>query len=242
MILAITFYVRQPIWGVAIVGKIPEAPLPITKALFKSKYYDTLRPIIFREAAKTWEAAKWNLDFFTDQYGDTVVSVQLDETLTGEVEGPVKTTYISTTLKKYIQHIKEHGIKAGYLNQWNILSIHPELHTFLQIPAFYESKMLTITNLWLGPKGTKSKLHYDSDHNLFTQIYGRKLVTLISPDQSKKCYPINRTWYDGYSPIDILNPDLEKYPLFADVVMLQAVLEPGDCSTSLKAGGMMFVR
>lgn len=54
------------------------------------------------------------------------------------------------------------------------------------------------------------------------------MVTLISPDQSGKCYPTNRTWYDGYSPIDTLNPDLAKYPFFADVVMLQAILEPGD--------------
>ena len=80
----------------------------------------------------------------------------------------------------------------------------------------------------MGPKGTKSKLHYDSDHNLFTQIFGRKLVTLISPEQSKKCYPVHRTWYDGYSPIDVLDPDLAKYFLFSDVVMLQAILEPGD--------------
>lgn len=121
LILAIHFSFTQPVWGVPIIEKIPEATLPIAKAAFKSKYYDTLSPIIFRKAASTWKAAKWDFDFFADQYGDTAVSVQLNETLTGEAEGPVKTTYTSTTLKKYIEHVKAHGIKAGYLNQWNIL-------------------------------------------------------------------------------------------------------------------------
>ena len=114
------------------------------------------------------------------------------------------------------------------MTQFNILDIHPSLKNSLNFPAFYTYKHLKLINIWIGPKGTKSKLHYDSDHNLFVQIHGKKIVTLISPEQSKNCYPVNITWYDAYSPIDVLNPNLTQYPLFADVKMLRYELDPGD--------------
>ena len=80
----------------------------------------------------------------------------------------------------------------------------------------------------MGPKGTKSKLHYDSDHNLFVQIYGYKKIRLISPVYSKNCYPINKSWYDAYSPIDVENPDLERCPDFDSVEILETIVGPGD--------------
>ncbi|HLP35080.1 MAG TPA: cupin-like domain-containing protein [Amoebophilaceae bacterium] len=210
-----------------VVQEIPIASLPKSKTEFRDTYYKR-RPVIFKGLAQSWEASEWDLGFFEKAYGTNMVSIQIKEELTGSLQGPVRTVCIHQSLKEYIQAIQQNGIQAGYLNQCNLLQVYPVLQRSLHFPAFYSSKLLTITNLWIGPQGTKSKLHYDSDHNLFAQLYGKKLVTLINPDQSEKCYPINRTWYDGYSNIDVLNPDLETYPLFNDVVLFQTVLKPGD--------------
>lgn len=140
----------------------------------------------------------------------------------------MQNVYEDEILSGYIDAINQKGILAGYLHQFSILDLHPELREQINFPAFYTSKYLTNTNIWIGPKGTKSKLHYDSDHNLCVQIYGRKIVTLISPEDSDNCYTVNETWYDAFSPIDVMSVDYKKHPKFKNVKMYQVVLSPGD--------------
>jgi Cupin-like domain len=36
-------------------------------------------------------------------------------------------------------------------------------------------------SLWLGPKGTHTKLHHDATNNFFCQVLGKKRITLIPP-------------------------------------------------------------
>lgn len=36
-------------------------------------------------------------------------------------------------------------------------------------------------SLWLGPKGTHTKLHHDATNNFFCQVLGKKRISLISP-------------------------------------------------------------
>lgn len=210
-----------------VISSIEVNYLPKSKREFDKKYLNNSQPVLFKGAALSWESSRWDLDFFAANFPEVTVSAQIKETLTDQY-GPVETTYSEKKLKDYISDIKEKGIDAGYLTQFNILDIHPNLKNSLHFPDFYTYKHLKLTNIWIGPKGTKSKLHYDSDHNLFVQIYGKKIVTLISPAQSKNCYPTNITWYDAYSPVDVFDPDLTKYPLFKNVTMLRYELQPGD--------------
>jgi lysine-specific demethylase 8 len=210
------------------VTKIESQYLPESKAEFIEKYLNKSQPVLFKGIAKTWKSSDWDLDFFAQKFYDVDVLIQTDENLSESGYGSVDTEYSQKTLKQYIDDIYKNGIKAGYLSQFDILDVHPGLQNALNFPRYYDSKYLERINLWIGPKGTQSKLHYDSDQNLFVQIYGKKIVTLISPDQSKKCYPVNITWYGGYSPIDVFEPDFTKYPLFANVKMSRYELEAGD--------------
>ncbi|WP_419241183.1 cupin-like domain-containing protein [Cardinium endosymbiont of Nabis limbatus] len=169
-------FVIQPILAAPVIKEINQASLPKSEVEFEVQYYNCLNPVVFKRATKSWGTVKWDFRFFKSKYGDVPVSVQLSEILTGELQGPVKTVYINSTLKNYIDDVEKNGLKAGYLSQFDILNIHLELNDSLELPKFFKSKFLSITNLWIGPKGTNSKLHYDSDHNLFMQIHGKKLV------------------------------------------------------------------
>jgi hypothetical protein len=46
---------------------------------------------------------------------------------------------------------------------------------------------------------------------------------------------VNRTWFDAYSPIDPLAPDLNRFPLFVGVPILEVTLEREKSSTNLSA-------
>lgn len=209
-------------------SSIPVLEGIVSKGEFEKKYKKTFQPVVFKGAARDWDSSSWSLEFFKENFSEVPVEIQVRETLSDNKYGAVESEYEQKTLAEYIQDIDSRGIEAGYLSQFNILDIHPELQEGLKYPKFYASEYLKLINIWIGPKGTKSKLHYDSDHNLFVQIFGKKKITLIAPAYSEQCYAVNITWYDGYSPIDVENPDYVKYPEFERVPLLQYELEPGD--------------
>jgi ribosomal protein L16 Arg81 hydroxylase len=80
------------------------------------------------------------------------------------------------------------------------------------------------SSFWFGPAGTVTPLHHDTLMLFHTQVVGRKRWRFISPLQTPKLYNFNGV----FSPIDVDKPDLARFPLFADVTMLEVVVEAGE--------------
>lgn len=86
--------------------------------------------------------------------------------------------------------------------------------------------------IWVGNR-TVTRAHYDLSANIACVVAGRRRAYLFPPDQLPNLYPgpFDRT-IGGVpvSMVDILNPDLERYPRFAAAraVMRTAELEAGD--------------
>jgi ribosomal protein L16 Arg81 hydroxylase len=59
---------------------------------------------------------------------------------------------------------------------------------------------------------------------MHTQIHGRKRWRFISPLETPRLY----NTHGVFSPIDVDQPDLVRYPAFREVKMLEVVAEPGD--------------
>jgi ribosomal protein L16 Arg81 hydroxylase len=78
--------------------------------------------------------------------------------------------------------------------------------------------------LWFGPRGTVTPLHHDAMNVLFNQVVGRKRFQLISPLESPYLY----NSVSVYSDVDILEPDIVRFPLFAHAHPIELVLEPGE--------------
>ena len=82
---------------------------------------------------------------------------------------------------------------------------------------------------WMGPKGTRTGLHYDTDYrNILCQIYGRKRIILFNPSQTKYMYP-SKKFDNGalLSKIDFWNPDLGRFPKFRKAKYIEIILHPG---------------
>jgi chloride channel 7 len=137
------------------------------------------------------------------------------ETLARAFPAPYFTSQCDNT-KLLIQMTLDAGLKAISRGNQNI----PQL---LNVD---HSVSTSLNKMFCGPKGTITRLHFDCGdaHAWLGQIVGTKLFVFYPPSDSDKLYPIEST----HSPIDPLNPDYEKYPLFRDASPRVVILRPGE--------------
>eukprot|EP00355_Strombidium_rassoulzadegani_P000133 CAMPEP_0168608272 /NCGR_PEP_ID=MMETSP0449_2-20121227/534_1 /TAXON_ID=1082188 /ORGANISM="Strombidium rassoulzadegani, Strain ras09" /LENGTH=201 /DNA_ID=CAMNT_0008648237 /DNA_START=315 /DNA_END=916 /DNA_ORIENTATION=+ len=83
--------------------------------------------------------------------------------------------------------------------------------------------------MWDGI-GTKSLPHQDDAENIMCVVRGFKTFYIVSPFQSHFVYSGQKENYpNNYSPVDFLEPDLEKFPLFKQARVFEVKIEAGDC-------------
>jgi lysine-specific demethylase 8 len=112
---------------------------------------------------------------------------------------------------------------ASYMNQVP-LKLFPALARDIDLGRLRLSPIRAV-NLWVGA-ATRSGLHFDSADNMFGQIYGSKRVLLVAPQFARCVYAFADV--PSKSQVDPENPDLQKFPRFAECPRLEYQLEPGD--------------
>ncbi|KAK9915601.1 hypothetical protein WJX75_001392 [Coccomyxa subellipsoidea] len=117
-----------------------------------------------------------------------------------------------------------------YLAQRDVGQVLPDLAEALPTaPPFPGvSERLHQRSIWLGCRGTQTPLHRDPYHNLFCQVWGSKTVRLYAPDQSQNVYPFANPFLRNTSQVDVLAPDMERHPRFAEVPYIECTLQPGE--------------
>ncbi|KAI8486835.1 hypothetical protein Bbelb_353430 [Branchiostoma belcheri] len=109
--------------------------------------------------------------------------------------------------------------------------LHPDmkkdviLPTCLRCEEMYSQSFTT--QLHTGSGEASSRLHIDTQENLFAVLRGPQTVLLVSPLHSNNVYA-DEARVLGVSPVDVDFVDMEKYPRVADVQYQRADLEAGD--------------
>lgn len=87
-----------------------------------------------------------------------------------------------------------------------------------------------VSNLLLvGMPDVVTPAHFDILENLYVQVYGRKRVILFSPDYFRSLYPYPVGHpHDRQSQVDFEEPDLDKFPRFAEIRGMEVALEPDE--------------
>ncbi|MBW4652947.1 MAG: cupin-like domain-containing protein [Kaiparowitsia implicata GSE-PSE-MK54-09C] len=119
-------------------------------------------------------------------------------------------------------------------------------HTPLaQAPALVQAEQrlgftspVTALNLWVGPSGHISCLHYDPMDGTLMQLQGSKHIILFPPDQLYNLYPfavMNHLWYGlrrraVYSQVYPDRPDFDSFPRFQEALRHRqdVTLKPGE--------------
>lgn len=89
-----------------------------------------------------------------------------------------------------------------------------------------------LVSFWLGNQ-TRISAHFDFPDNIACVVAGRRRFTLFPPEQIDNLYvgPLDRTPAgQAISLVDLTNPDLERFPKFAQALesAISHELEPGD--------------
>jgi hypothetical protein len=188
-------------------------------------------PLVFREAASAWPATRlWTVEYLARSLGDEDVLVQFsDDGTFGLRSGPVKLSgaALASVLRQGSPSIDG---RRWYLQQTSI-SKGPFAGLRGDIPPIeaIDPATLIAQNLWVGPGGNATVLHFDMSNNLFVQIAGQKRFSLFEPSATPRlAFGRPNTKAAHFSTLDVRDPDYARYPEAAGVRRYVCVLSAGD--------------
>lgn len=206
-----------------------------TLSHFRANYFELNKPCIIHGAMNEWPIYRALKD-------DPLVNIKhvLVEKY-GHLNVPVEkgSSYTSKDFEQVVMPLRDYILKymvrqqnhEYYLAQHGLFDQEPRLRQEIIIPEYcYAGRGDQYnTNIWLGPKGTKTPLHKDPNHNIFCQVFGKKHVRLYSSQVPEShVYPFPADVYRNTSQVDVENVDNSKYPLFRDLQYWTCDVEGGD--------------
>ena len=208
----------------------------LTKQKFIELTENFRRPLVIRGFLKHTQACReWNLDFFSDNYGDTVLPTIVNANITNHknyIASPNGEQYDYVTIREFIQSLKTGG-KMYINNISRIFGYHPELLDYLELENIEKytgidmKNEMHITQLFFGGNKTGTSLHCSITGNFFYNVKGRKHWYLIDPKYSKYLKPLlSRTGLFAVSQLDICNANSTDAVLA--IPRLEVVLSEGD--------------
>lgn len=202
---------------------------------FTSRYADLSIPVVLSGVAERWPAlGKWSHSWFAEKFRTRAVRVTFGGPLGGHQE--------TMTLGEYLDGIARlpegsplSGSAQPYLRLEPLPGVLPELQEDFTVPSYCPPGRSIAVHIWIGPRGTVQPFHRDNQnpfaavHNLLVQVQGRMLVRLVSADQDQRMYryPADSA-HANYSQVDPLCPDLDRFPLFREAEIAEAVVRPGE--------------
>jgi hypothetical protein len=198
---------------------------------FLDRYYAANHPVILTDLMDGWKAkSAWSPSYFERILGPVEVELSIGRNTEADCNRNFKRVAQTRTMAEVVDLITNAGeTNDVYMISNNRNMERPELQVLLADiapdPAIFDAtKTQFHTCLWFGPAGTVTPLHHDQNNNMFCQLYGRKRVRLISPDETELLADAE----DFYSPVSLDAPDYARFPWLAEVTVKEVILEPGE--------------
>lgn len=218
----------------------------LTADYFFHQYQKPGEPVILTGLLQDFST--WTIDFLEQQLSDRTFPVrhygqdryQQDKRQWTTTGSGVKA--IQLPFRQYLQQLRSGEAAAQdlylarcALNNTPLAKSELVTQTEQQLGLCWPA---TALNLWLGPGGHTSCLHYDPMDGTLTQLIGQKRIILFPPDQLYNLYPISVLSHlryglklrSVYSQVYPDNPDLQAFPRFAQAQQhrYETVLQPGE--------------
>nr|CDJ90045.1 Protein JMJD-5 [Haemonchus contortus] len=198
----------------------------LSKWDFVDQFLSRGEPVIVKGLNSHWPACKnWSFDYLHRILCHRIVPIEQGSKYTDN-----DWSQRLMTGSEFFSTLREDKERPLYLAQHRIFDQIPQLCDDFSLPLYCDHCEFENVdkNGWIGPGGTVSPLHTDPRQNIFCQIMGRKFFRLVSPSDSENVYAFKDGIITNTSQVDVLSPDLEKYPNFAKVRCWDGVVEAGD--------------
>lgn len=192
---------------------------------FTESYFNTLRPLVIEDMAKSWPALdKWTPEFLQQEHGNKQVKVY--DTSFVEAGKRYMSKLKTTSLAEYINAVMTTSQDLRMF-LYNIKSEIPELVDDIVFPNLVESLSRNFVFMFFGAKGSITQMHFDIDmsHVFHTVILGKKTVYLFPYEQGKN---LHRYPFTCRSYVNIEQPDLERFPRMKELQGFRVEVKAGD--------------
>jgi len=201
---------------------------------FINTYLTPGRPVVITGATKGWPGMKWTIEYLVNRVGNNCVNVRKG---TSSEEYKVGKQYkiAKMEFKKFAAALLDNEKSKGgssfdyYMAVQNIKRVFPEIEAEIPVPP-YIGKVHGGPFLWIGCSGHYEFCHYDPDDGMLAIITGKKRVSLFNYNFLKNMYP-NPMGSRGrtiQSQVNCDSPDIETFPLFANAICEECIIEPGE--------------
>ncbi|KAG0626217.1 hypothetical protein M758_2G111700 [Ceratodon purpureus] len=256
------FFLRS-VQTVAPADAIRTRPIPVcvapTVEEFVNGCYQAQTPMVIRGAMETWASRKWTPESLKEKFGHLNVPVELgfwkeEEGRYGDYRDLYQESITHAGSKEYFMAHQPMSLTdfidifmckredsssppplIGYMAQHQLLTEVPGMANDIPDPDYVKAQRAVYQrNIWLGPAGTISPLHFDPYHNILAQIWGTKHIRLYAPEESSRLYPFTSSMF--LRNTSQLNPEdlnaSKKWPEFEKA-------QHWDCE--LRAGEMLYI-
>ncbi|WP_164008325.1 cupin-like domain-containing protein [Pyxidicoccus trucidator] len=198
---------------------------------FFSRYYYGHRPVVLKGLMGDWPAlGRWSLSYLAERAGDAEVEIMTGRNANPDHSPQAEKHRTPMRFRDYLKMVAAGGETNDYYmvprnENWQRDGLAP-LRDDVRAPAgiIHADLRPDMMTLLLGPAGTVTPLHHDNMNVLLAQVMGRKHVRLAPSFQRHLMYPR----YGTFSHVDAASPDPERFPLYAEAAVVEAVLEPGE--------------
>ena len=200
----------------------------MTSKQFFLDHISKYRPCLFKDYGKQWPAyGKWqNETYLKEMAGDEVIYAerQNDNRFAYFTEGARR---VYMTYGEFLEKFKEENRTEHYYYSFEDPP-GPLKDDIVNPPIMDSILSLKKVTYWHG-YGTLTKPHTDSMENMMCVLEGYKNFTVVPPYDRDFVYAGHGGLPNNYSPIEFVDPDYNKYPLFRQARIKTIHIAPGDC-------------
>ncbi|XP_071336895.1 HSPB1-associated protein 1 homolog isoform X2 [Trachinotus anak] len=206
------------------------------------------QPAVFMNMTCGWPVLHWTAEHLSTCIGDKLIRFRL-----GRKDGlntplfETQCSYVEAKLVHFLSWTRgQTGADVGpfsefpYSEYWAYADYKYIAILFQDQPSMFEEVMWSNfgfegrngreSTLWIGTEGANTPCHLDSyGCNLVLQVQGRKRWHLFPPEDTSKLYPTRIPYEESsvFSQVDVLHPDLRRFPDFHRARVHTVTLHPG---------------
>ncbi|XP_076012749.1 HSPB1-associated protein 1 homolog [Genypterus blacodes] len=206
------------------------------------------QPAVFQNMTQDWPVLQWTVEHLSNCLGDRVIRFRLGRR--DQTTGPLFETQCSYVEAKLVHFLSwtrsQSGADVGpfsdypHSEYWAYADYKYIAILFQELPSIFEDVMWSDfgfkgrngreSTLWIGTEGANTPCHQDSyGCNLVLQVQGRKRWHLFPPEETSHLYPTRIPYEESsvFSKVDVLLPDLKRFPEFKRASAHTVTLQPG---------------
>ncbi|XP_041055997.1 HSPB1-associated protein 1 homolog isoform X2 [Carcharodon carcharias] len=207
------------------------------------------QPAVFLNMVSDWPALKWNVEYLSHVLNGKPLKFRIGErNMTKVPQFETHCEYVQATLQEFLVWL--HGgsdVSAGLFaafprsRYWAYADYKYIAMTFEEKAEVFQDIIWSDfgfpgrdgrdSTLWIGSEAANTPCHLDSyGCNLVLQVQGRKRWHLFPPEDTSFLYPSRIPYEESsiFSSVNVVNPDLERFPRFRGARPHVVTLHPGE--------------